>query len=135
VLQHWAKKMVRIEIRQGCVVRLCPHIPPHAHCSNARYVSQVLILGSSYLQRAGRAEKMKTIGTTERAEVGMSEIAGMSVMVTPSRHHLPTPLFQRSSVHLRAISPASDSLQSQKLFSALALSKICVVHQRFPQHC
>src|SRR5436305_3825998 len=127
--------MTRIEIRQGCVGRLCPHIPPHAHCSNGRYVSQVLISGSSSLQRAGRAEKMKTIGTTERAEVGMSEIAEMSAMATPSRHLLPTPRFQLSFVHLRAICPASDRLLSQKLFSALALSEICIVHQRYPEHC
>src|SRR5256885_9651185 len=123
--------MTRIEIRQGCVGRLCPHIPPHARCSYGRYVSQVLISGSSSLQCAGRAEKMETIGTTERAEVGMSDIAGMSVMATPSRHLSTTPRFQLSFVHLRAICPASDSLLSQTLFSALALSKICEVHQRF----
>src|SRR5579859_782008 len=127
--------MVKIEIRQDCAGPLCPHIPPHAHCSNARYVSQVLISGSSNLQRAGRAEKMKTIGRTERAEVGMSEIAGMFAMATPSRHHLPTPRFQMPFVHLRAICPASDSLLSQKLFSALALLEIYVVHQRYPEHC
>jgi hypothetical protein len=78
---------------------------------------------------------MKTIGTTEMAEIGMSETVEMPVMATPSQHRLPTPRFQLSFVHLRAICPASGSLLSQMLFSTLELSKICVAQQMLQEHC